>query len=185
MPPLRRLTAELGRWPAIRWAAALAAASLSAVLLVFASALPLARADAASLWSLAAVAAGSALIGLVVASFLRTPIGADATLCDLRWPSLGLLALHLSTDLRSAEPLLSEAARPAVAVAAICLLIWALRERLARERRATGLAVAGAEASGEACTTCRPLFPRTGAPGANDHTVALPPAASGSVGGKA
>lgn len=180
--PLRRLIAELRRWPAVRWATASVGAVLSAGLLVLASALPLAGADAATLWSLAAVAAGSALIGLIVASYLRTPIGADATLCDLRWPVIGLLALHAATDLRSAEPILVGAVRPVVAIATIALLLWALRERLESERRVTD---ADAEASGEVCTTCRPLFTRTSARVAHDHTAAPTPAPSGSVSGKA
>jgi len=174
--PLRRLIAELRRWPTVRWAAALATAALSAGLLVIASALPVASgADAGTLWSLSAVAAGSALIGLIVASYLRAPIGADAFLCDLRWPAVGLLALHFSTDLRSAEPILVGAVRPAVAVAAIVLLLWALRERLASERRAAGRADADAEASGEVCNPCRPLFPRRSARDTHDYTpVPLP-----------
>ena len=181
MQPLRRLTAGLRRWPAVRWAAALAVAVLAAALLVLASALPIARADASIVGSLAAVATGSALIGLTVASYLRTPIGADATFCDLRWPALALLALHFSTDLRSAEPLLFGAARPVVALAAIVLLLWALRERLESERRATD---AGAETSGEICTTCRPLFTRTSAHDAHDaHDDSTAPAPSGSVSG--
>ena len=184
--PLRRLSADLRRWPAVRWVTALAVAVLSAALLVLASALPLplplAGADAGVLWSLAAVVSGSALTGLIVASYFRTPIGADATLCDLRWPALGLVALHFSTDLRSAEPLLFGAARPVVTIAAIALLLWALRERLESERRATD---ADEEASGEVCTTCRPLFTRTSAPPARDHTTAPTPTPSGSVSGTA
>ncbi|MCY7324973.1 MAG: hypothetical protein LH605_02435 [Microbacteriaceae bacterium] len=179
MQPLLRLIAELRRWPTVRWAAALAAAALSAGLLVIASALPVASgADAGTLWSLAAVAAGSALIGLIVASYLRAPIGADALLCDLRWPAVGLLALHFSTDLRSAEPILDGAVRAIVAFAAIALLLWALRERLVRERlaserRATAPADADAPVSGEVCTTCRPLFPRRSARDTHDYTPAI------------
>ncbi|GAB3132502.1 hypothetical protein GCM10027057_04890 [Marisediminicola antarctica] len=182
MQSLRRLTADLRSWPAVRWFAALAVAVLSAALLVLASALPFAGADAGALWSLAAVASGSALTGLIVASYFRTPIGADATLCDLRWPALGLVALHFSTDLRSAEPLLFGAVRPVVAIAAIALLLWALRDRLESERRATD---ADAEASGEVCTTCRPLFTRTAAADAHDHTTDPTPTRSGSVSGTA
>ncbi|HSO01028.1 MAG TPA: hypothetical protein VLS46_00775 [Gaiellaceae bacterium] len=187
-----RLAAGLRRWPAVRWAAALAVAVLSAGLLVISSGLASALvgaptgagvgADAGTLWPFAAVAAGSALIGLIAASYLRTPIGADATLCDLRWPALGLLALHVATDLRSAEPLLVGATRPVVALAAVALLLWALRERLASERRATD---SDAEASGETCTTCRPLFPRTSARDRHGHPAEQAPSPSRSVSGKA
>lgn len=185
---LQALSAELRRWPLVRWAVALAVATLSAGLLVLASALPGAGpgggANSATVaetaWALAAVAAGSGLVGLIAASYLRTPIGAEATACDLRWPALGLLALHFSTDFRSVEPLLFGAARPIVAGAAIALLLWAVRERLASESRATG-PEAGAGASGPVCTSCRPLFPRAPAPRARDHTAGAAP--GGSVGG--
>lgn len=130
----------------------------------------------ATAWlSIAAVAVGSALAGLVVASYVGAPIGADATLCDTRWPVLGLVALHLATDLRSAEPLLTGVVRPVVALAAVALLVWALRERLASERRATApVSDATATTDGEVCTTCRPLFRRS-APQDRDHDMGAPP----------
>ncbi|MBG6058137.1 hypothetical protein RCH16_001627 [Cryobacterium sp. MP_M5] len=116
-----------------------------------------------SWWGYVVVAAGSGLVGLIVAGYFHAPIGAAATMCDLRWPVLGVISLYLSTDLRTAVPLLAEFVRPVVAVAAIALLVWALLERLAGEYRA----VAGrdrsetAGADGEVCTTCRPLFPNS------------------------
>lgn len=114
-------------------------------------------------WAVPAAAAGSILIGLVVASYIGTPIGADATLCDTRWPVFGLIALYVATDARSAAPVLTGITRPVVAVAALVLLVWALRERLASERRATErLSHASSDGiDGEVCTTCRPLFPRS------------------------
>ncbi|MET4704914.1 hypothetical protein [Frigoribacterium sp. UYMn621] len=117
-------------------------------------------------WAIPALAIGSLLIGLVIASYFRTPIGADATLCDTRWPGFGLIALFLATDARTVEPLLTGVTRPVVAAAALVLLVWALRERLASERRATAsLNRASADGiDGEVCATCRPLFPRTVSP---------------------
>jgi hypothetical protein len=110
-------------------------------------------------WTVAATALGASLIGLIVASYIGTPIGAEATLCDARWPALGLIALYLTTEVRSLDPVVSGAARPVLATAALTLLIWALRERLASERRATTRNESSTE--GEACTTCTPLFPRS------------------------
>jgi heme A synthase len=112
------------------------------------------------------VVAGAGLVGLVVASYFDAPIGADATLCDVRWPVLGLISLYLSTDLRTAVPMLDGVARPIVALAAIALLVWALLERLGSESRAVAKrdrsVTAGDDVEdGEVCTTCRPLFPRT------------------------
>ena len=114
-------------------------------------------------WAIPAAAVGSLLIGLVIASYFRTPIGADATLCDTRWPGFGLIALFLVTDTRTVEPLLTGVTRPVVAAAALALLVWALRERLASERRATARLNRASpdEIDGEVCATCRPLFPRT------------------------
>ena len=101
------------------------------------------------------------MIGLVVASYFGTPIGADATLCDARWPTLGLIALYLTTEVRSLDPVVSGAARPVLAAAALLLLTWALRERLASERRATTRCESSESPDGEVCTTCTPLFPRS------------------------
>lgn len=107
------------------------------------------------LWAYALMAVGAGLAGMVVASYFAAPIGAEATMCDLRWPVLGLVAIVLSTDLRTAVPMLTGAVRPVVALAAIALLAWALLERLGAEHRA--VADTG---DGEVCTTCRPLFPQ-------------------------
>jgi len=104
-------------------------------------------------WSIPAVAAGSILVALIIASYVGTPIGADATLCDTRWPALGLIALFLATDTMTVAPVLTGITPPVVAVAAILLLVWALRERLASERRAM-------DGDGEVCLTCRPLIAR-------------------------
>jgi len=123
-------------------------------------------------WAYPVGAAGTILIGLIVASYIGTPIGADATLCDTRWPVLGLIALYLATDARTAVPMITGIARPAIAVAAIALLVWALLERLRSERRALVVRDRAAPRAneaghsgevtdhGEVCTTCRPLFPR-------------------------
>lgn len=151
---------DLQTWSTRRWmiTAAVAAAAFIAFATGYA---PRADdADGALWWTVAATALGASLIGLIVASYIGTPLGADATLCDTRWPALGLIALYLTTEVRSLDPIVSGTARPALAAAALTLLIWALRERLVSERRATTRRESSESAEGEVCTTCTPLFPR-------------------------
>ena len=87
-------------------------------------------------WSIPAGVVGSILIGLIIASYIGTPIGADApvrhALARLR-PDRSL-PRHRGQNYR-AHP--SGVAHPVVAVAAMVLLVWALRERLASELRTT------------------------------------------------
>lgn len=148
--------ADLRAWPTRHRLIAAAVAAAAFALLLVASGLVAGAPAAAPWWNYALAAVGSGLIGLVVGSYIDAPIGAEATLCDTRWPTLGLIALYLATDIRSVEPVLTGVVRPVVALAAIALLAWALRERLVSEHQAT--ADAGTE-DGAACTTCRPLFP--------------------------
>lgn len=158
---------DLRIWPVRRWAITAGIASVAIAGLVLASGLVAVTGGVLTFpgdwWSIPAAVACSILIGLVIASYLGTPIGADATLCDTRWPTLGLIAIFLATDSRSVAPMLTGVTRPVVAVAALVLLVWALRERLMGERRATARPTRESpdEISGEVCTTCRPLFPRT------------------------
>lgn len=160
------MLAELRTWPARRRMIAAGVAIAAFAVVVLASGI-LGVADGAlsfagPWWAYLAVAAGAGLVGLVVASYIGTPIGADATLCDTRWPLFGLIALYLATDLRTAVPLVTGIARPAIAVAALALLVWALLERLASERRAVARLdrTSPGQVDGEVCTTCRPLFSR-------------------------
>ena len=151
--------ADLILWPNRRRliAAGVAAVAFAAIALA-SGLLGIGVAAAAPWWSYAFAAIGSGLVGLVVAGYFGAPIGAEATLCDTRWPVLGLIGLYLATDVASVEPVLTGAVRPVVALAALALLVWALRERLESEREASA-AEPGEE--GAACTTCRPLFPRS------------------------
>lgn len=126
-------------------------------------------------WSIPAIAAGTLLAGLTVGSYLGTPIGAEATVCDTRWPILGLAGLALGSSagpnsllaylFNWATPtLLGAVIQPAVSLAAVALLGWALRVRLDLER--TALAPVGGVPSAEgSCPTCRPLFPQNRAAG--------------------
>jgi len=110
----------------------------------------------------------SVLAGLIVGSYLGAPIGAEATVCDTRWPLIGLtglviatstgqgtLAAHLFTG--AAPVVLAGVIQPAFALLSLALLGWALRERLKLERTALTPSTGGD--AGDVCTTCRPLFP--------------------------
>lgn len=155
---------DLKIWPIRRWAITAGIASVAIAGLVLASALVAVTGGNLTFpsdwWAIPVAVVCSILTGLVIASYFGTPIGADATLCDTRWPTLGLIAIFLATDSRTVAPMLTGVTRPVVAVAALVLLIWALRERLMSEHRAMASSTRESpdEISGEVCTTCRPLF---------------------------
>ena len=165
--------ADLRVWPARRWLIVAAVAVGAFITLATGYASIAGGAGDAPWWTVAATALGASLIGLIVASYIGTPIGADATLCDARWPALGLIALYLTTEVRSLDPVVSGAARPVLAAAALTLLFWALRERLTSERRATTRSESSGSTEGEVCTTCTPLFPRSRK--ATPEPITLPP----------
>ena len=160
-PRFPTLFTDLRTWTPRRWliATAIAAAVLIALSIGYA---PSAGGAGIALWGTVAVTSlGASLIGLIVASYIGTPIGADATLCDTRWPALGLIALYLTTEIRSLDPVVSGAARPVLIAGALAMLIWALHERLASERRATTRRDSSESPEGGVCVTCTPLFPRS------------------------
>lgn len=122
----------------------------------------------AAWWNIVIVAAGSILAGLILGSYLDAPIGAEATVCDTRWPLIGLtglviatstgqgtLAAHLFTG--AAPAVLAGVIQPSFALLSLALLGWALRERLNLERTALTPSTGGD--TGDVCTNCRPLFP--------------------------
>ncbi len=160
-PKFPSLFTDLRTWTPRRWLIATAVAVVVLIVLSIGY-VPSAGGAGIALWGTVAVTAlGASLIGLIVASYIGAPIGADATLCDTRWPALGLIALYLTTEIRSLDPVVSGAARPVLAAAALTLLFWALRERLASERRATTRNESSGSTEGEVCATCTPLFPRS------------------------
>lgn len=156
---------DLRIWPVRRWAITAGIASVAIAGLMLASALVAVTGGTLTFpgdwWAIPAAVTSSIITGLVIASYFGTPIGADATLCDTRWPALGLITIFLATDNRTVAPMLTGVTRPVVAIAALVLLIWALRERLMSEHRAMASPTRESpdEISGEVCTTCRPLFP--------------------------
>lgn len=155
----------LAAWTRVRWAAAAAAAGLAAAALVFANGAFAGAPLPWALWTAAVVAAGSAAFGLLVGSLVGAPIGADATACDVRGPLFGMMGLLLATtqsrsglivQLFAGLPLdaIRYAVQPAVASAAVVLMVAALSGRLRLERDALA-----DPAAAEACATCMPLFP--------------------------
>ncbi|MFC5929459.1 hypothetical protein D6T64_19500 [Cryobacterium melibiosiphilum] len=146
------LVRDLGAWTGRRWLLAAGTAAAAFIGMVAAGGLvvtadaALGNPSVAAWWALPAVVVVSALVAMVVASYVNTPIGADATMCDTRWPLFGLVGIYLATELRSLEPVLSTPVRPVVALAAVTLLVWALRSRLAKEHRATAARVADSDA---------------------------------------
>lgn len=125
-------------------------------------------------WNIAAVTIGSLLAGLVVGSYVGAPIGAQATVCDTRWPILGIAGLVLATPsapanvsthlLSGASPtVLAGAVQAVIAIVSLALLMWAVGERFELERKAVSPSTS--MESGESCASCSPLFPsKLGAP---------------------
>jgi len=158
--------ALLRRWRPVRRAGAGIAAAAAAAVVVSMNGMM--GPPGAVWWNAVIVAAGSVLTGLVVGSYVDAPIGAEATVCDTRWPLIGLTGLVIATStgqgtlaahlFTGAAPLvLAGVIQPSFALLSLALLGWALRERLQLERTALTPSTGGD--SGEVCTSCRPLFP--------------------------
>ncbi|GAB3273329.1 hypothetical protein GCM10027449_10810 [Sinomonas notoginsengisoli] len=163
--PLTGRRSVLRTWGRTRWGTAAAAALLAAAALVFANGAFDGASVAAALGASVLVVAGSASLGLLIGSFVSAPIGAEATVCDIRGPLFGLMGLMLATS-QSRSSLLVQmfaglpldairfAVQPAVGVAAVALMVAALAGRLRLERSALS-----DPARAEACATCTALFP--------------------------
>ena len=167
---------QLRSWRWTRVAAAGIAAATAAAIVV--SLNGMVTVPGAAWWNVAIVAVGSLLAGLVVGSFMGSPIGAGATVCDTRWPLLGLTGLVVATSTGqgslaaylftgTASAVLAGVIQPVFALLSLALLGWALRERLELERRAVSSAAHGD--TGDVCTTCRPLFPVRPGPSGAPH----------------
>jgi len=157
---------QLRDWQWSRVAAAAVAAATAAAVVVATNGM-MTETDA-TWWSFVILAAGSLLTGLVVGSYIGAPIGAEAALCDIRWPVLGLTGLVLATStgqgtlaahlFAGATPaVLAGVIQPVFALLSVALSGWALRERLELERKAVSPSADGE--TSDVCITCRPLFP--------------------------
>jgi hypothetical protein len=167
----------LRSWRPVRRAGAGIAAAAAAAVVVSMNGMM--TPPGAAWWNAVIIAAGSILAGLIVGSYLGAPIGAEATVCDTRWPVIGLtgmviatstgqgnLAAHLFTG--AAPTVLAGVIQPAFALLSLALLGWALRARLDLERRAVTPSTEGDD--GDVCTTCRPLFPTKAGPSRGPST---------------
>ena len=150
---VRQLPRVLRSWSRSRAAATVVAAGPAAVFLMAANGM---IAGAGTGWTgYALVGAGSALAGFLAGSYVNAPIGAAATLCDLRWPVLGLFGVVWASSTREALP----AAQIAVGVLSLAGMAWALHGRLELERKVTLGRSGSPDADVDVCTDCRPLFP--------------------------
>ena len=171
---LRRTLSQLRGWPRMRWgvAAGVTAVALVGLIAVTGFSWPSGSGQVGVLtwWGYPLVLVGAALASLIVASYLGSPIGAEATVCDTRWPVLGLGGVALGAASPASPAFLSNVfsanadslaglTQPVIGLAALALLSWALAQRLGQERTVATSAESEADhLAGSTCTTCRPLF---------------------------
>lgn len=164
--PLGGRWSVLRTWTRTRRGIAATVAVLAAAALVFANGAFDGAALPGALWTGLLVLAGSAAVGLLIGSFVGAPIGAEATMCDLRGPLFGMMGLLLATTQGQQSTIVQMFAglsldtirfvvQPVVGIAAVALMATALSGRLRLERDALA-----DPANAEACATCVPLVPR-------------------------
>lgn len=150
---VRQLPHVLRSWSRARVATAIVAAVTAAAFLLAANGMV---AGAGTGWAgYTLVSVGSILAGLLAGSYANAPIGAAATLCDLRWPVLGLFGVVWASSTRDA--LLS--AQLAVGLLSLAVMAWALHGRLELERKVTLGRAGTPDSDVDVCTDCRPLLP--------------------------
>jgi hypothetical protein len=142
----------LANWSRQRVTVTVIAAGASAVFLTAATGMIF---GAGTGWTgYALISAGSILAGFLAGSYTDAPIGAAPTLCDLRWPVMGLFGLIWAGSPREALP----SVQGIVGLLALAVMTWALHARLELERKVT-LARGPQDSDVDVCTDCRPLFP--------------------------
>lgn len=138
---------EIGEWPRRRFGVGVAAAAVSVLALASLTGLPPLGSAGGAGWRYPLVLLLAALIGLYTATAVRAPVGAEMTLCDLRWPVLAAIAMLYA----GRDATMSAGLGALFDIAAVTLMAWAVMQRLEQERRVNS-------GDGEACLTCRPLF---------------------------
>lgn len=156
---------EIGEWPRRRFGVGVGAAAVSVLALASVTGLsPFGSAGGAG-WRYPLVLLLAALIGLYSATAVRAPVGAEMTLCDLRWPVFAAIAMLYADR----DTTMSAGLGALFDIAAATLMAWAVGQRLEQERRA----LSGAD--GEVCLTCRPLFAPRSRGGASVSEPAIRP----------
>ena len=150
---LRQFRLVLRSWSRQRVATAFVAAGVAAIFLTGANGM---IAGGGTGWTgYVLVGAGSILAGFLAGSYVNAPIGAASTLCDLRWPVLGLFGAVWASSAREELP----SAQVAVGLLSLGVMAWALHGRLELERKVTLGRGGSPYADADACTDCRPMFP--------------------------
>lgn len=148
---------EIAAWPRSRFGIGLAVAVGFILALAALSGLAPFGSTAGGGWRYPLLVLLGTLLGLYGGTALHAPIGAEMTLCDLRWPTLAAVA----TAYAGRDAALSVGVAALFDIAALTLMVWAVVQRLERERQALG------SGDSEVCLTCRPLFvPRSRGSGA-------------------
>lgn len=170
---MRSAAPELRLWPVTRWITAgstwlVLVVALVGTTRVLAHPLNAGLGTADAWWGLPTIGVAALLASLTIGSYVRPTPGAEATMCDLRWPVFGLGATILAVGSPTTGPFAgflvgpegsgAHFARLALALAAVGILLWGLIDRLSHERAARRATELDDEA-GIVCTTCRPLFP--------------------------
>lgn len=147
-------------WPRPRFAVGAAVAVVFLIALAAVTALPPFGAAPDAGWRYPLLALLAAGMGLYGATAVRSPIGAEMTLCDLRWPVLATIGAGYA----GRDAALSPALVALFGLAAVTLMVWAVVQRLERERAALQ------NGDSDVCLTCRPLFAQR--PGDRTHAGA-------------
>ena len=142
---------DIAAWPRRRFGITLAVTIVFTVVAAGVSGLPPFGAAPGTGWRYPLLVLLAAAIGLYGAAAVHPPVGAEMTLCDLRWPVLAAAGTVYAGQ--GAEPSLGLVAL--LGIAALTLMVWALVQRLDQERAALQ------DGTGEVCVTCRPLFAST------------------------
>lgn len=157
------------RWPRRRFGVGLAVAVVFVAALAGLSGLAPFGDTVGAGWRYPMLLLLGALIGLYGATAVQAPIGAEMTLCDLRWPALAAIG----TVYAGRDATLSTGIAVLFPVAAVTVMLWAVLQRLEREHEALR------SGDGEVCVTCRPLFtrrPAAVAPASLSAMAPIPPA---------
>lgn len=146
----RAIFGTLVLWPSRRWFVAASVAGLTFLVVAVPTALIatpfFTREIPPTWWSYPVLTVSAVLAGLVTATYVAYPSGAEPAASTSRWGAVGgiltffavgcpvcnkivLLALGASGAMRFFEPV-----QPILAVASIALLAWALYARVKRER---------------------------------------------------